>query len=127
MDASDQTKRILNEGRARIMWGDPPDEVEAWMVESGMDQVFAAQVVNAATRERAVEARVQGVKDVVIGGVVAVISPIPCIVLLLGGMISMVVFGGCAAGFAYGLFRLIKGVIRLLAGARFQGAISDME
>ena len=127
MDASDQTKRILYEGRARIMWGDRADEVQAWMIESGMEEDFAAQVVKAASGERAAEARVQGVKDVVIGGVVAVISPIPCIVMLLGGMVSMVVLSGCAVGFAYGMFRLIKGVIRLVAGARFEGAIADME
>ena len=108
------------------MWGDPADQVRAAMLEAGVESEFAEEVIRAAMKERGLEVRAQGIKDLVIGAVIFVAGLAPLVLMLLAAFPSMVLMGGAGLGLAYGGFRVIRGLVRLVSGARSSVDVSSM-
>jgi hypothetical protein len=113
-------EKLRVEAHARIIWGESPNAVRASLREAGCSDLEVDQTVRAALRERAVWMRKRGVWDLAVGatligmsaGVVAITVLVPrcpgggkvwAIMALLGG---------------YGIWRLTRGIERVLLGSR---------
>ncbi len=117
------------EARAKIIWGGSGDEVQNWLTEKGIDYLVAKQIVAIAVGERAMAIRGHGVKDLVIGVVVGVSGSgigIGTGILMKLGLLDMQV-GAFAVHKVYGLFRTVRGLERIVFGARIDGAVSDLD
>lgn len=63
----EQYERICTRAEARVVWGDPPEEVIGSMVQSGLEQAEAEALVGEWMKVRNNEVRVRGVRKIVIG------------------------------------------------------------
>ena len=61
-------ERAEVEARAKIMWGDPPEEVGKYLVSLCYSEPQAAEVVQGLIKERLAAVRANGVKQMVKGG-----------------------------------------------------------
>ena len=118
------------EARARITWGDPPDEVRDWLVAQGVDRVVAEDVVAGAVRGRDLALRWKGTKDVVWGSALAlgsfglVLAPFLVPRFFdsdLGGAVGLAFLAGL-----FGLSLVFRGAARIARGASIEGGVSDV-
>jgi hypothetical protein len=125
------TGKLIAEARARITWGDEPVSVHDFLTEGGMPATDADIMIRDLMLERHAEIRRMGKRDVLIG--VALMSIAGIFFYLIkpsNGHIFRVsyfkVVGLFGLAGAYGFWRLINGIIRLLRPKLEQGAISDV-
>lgn len=125
-------KGLAWEGRARIMWGLPPAEVQAELVAQGVDEPTAEQIVAIAVRERALNVRAKGVRDLVIGIPLSVAAAglgfgAVLVVQLFGGEIRglALIVTACFLALAFGVHLTWRGLVRTAGGSKVKGAVSD--
>jgi hypothetical protein len=134
-------KSLVWEGRARIIWGTPADEVQTWLTDQGIDSLTAREIVAIALRERALAIRALGVKDLILGvlagGTGAGIAIGAGLIMNLvfdvkvgqfavhRGLGALLLAAGLA--FIYGVYRTARGLERILFGARVGGSVSDLD
>ena len=119
-------EQISQEGRSRMMWGDAPQAVSAWLREQGFTATQIEEVLKAGQLERAQAVRAAGIDDMIMGFL---------FILIFGGMFlvmfftrmrfALVDFTGLS-GSAYGLYRLLRGIYRLMEGGGYQGSITEL-
>jgi hypothetical protein len=129
-------KSLAWQARAKITWGDPSDDVQDWLVTSGIDAFTAEQIVSVATRERAIAVRAHGVRDLVLGialglagagGVIGAVSiaKLGLIAVPIKGLAVLVALSLAVS--IYGVHLALRGFGRILVGGGIRGAVSDIE
>jgi len=117
---------ILTEARAKIFWGEEPKSVQGLLVASGVaNEAQAKALVGEYVRERNKSARAEGLKRIIIGGVMIAISG-----LLLWGYFLLRIphYIGHKAAYLFavpavlGLAKLSKGITQLINPALKRGA-----
>ena len=119
-------KSVVIEARARVIWGDRVSDVGEWMVEQGVDPQAVEEILAPCLRERAAEVRRIGVRDLMVG--------IPLVVLGVGAFVAVSryhiragrLLGVPVLAVVYGVWRIVKGLDRVLGGAKSAGSIPDM-
>ncbi|HYF48098.1 MAG TPA: hypothetical protein VEJ63_01735 [Planctomycetota bacterium] len=125
------------EGRARIMWGESPEEVSAWMQSQGVEAQRADDVIQLALQERSAEARRRGMIQLFMGiGIVAVCGGVLYFLVVGYGALSKTTGAGSRGpgalagvlflGVLYGLWQLIDGIMLLVRGGRAKGSVASM-
>ncbi len=119
-------EQTSQEGRSRILWGDSPEKVSAWLREQGFTSAQIEDVLKTAQLERAQAVRAAGIDDMIMGFL---------FILIFGGMFlvmfftrlrfALVDFTGLS-GAAYGLYRLLRGVYHLMEGGSYQGSVTEL-
>lgn len=115
-----------DEARARIIWGESWVDVHHWLImEGGITEEEADEVIKKVRSERAFEIRRSGLRSMRTGGLMLLGS----IILLSAMSVSRV--WGKAAPIAVGLllfgtYKLLRGGIRLLSG-RAEGSLTEMD
>ena len=84
MDSELRIERLLSEASAKVIWGDPVDEVREWLEDRGVPSQRIDEVVAESLRERDIEFRKKGITELVIGAIVVV----PPLVVL--GVVSLI-------------------------------------
>ena len=120
----DHTK-AQNEARAKIIWGDPPEEVIKYLMIQGIGREEASVMVNAMFRERVRTIRGNGIGKILTGIFVAVGAAATFLFLFRIGFISIWLLA--AAGFACvsGLWMILIGIFKVLAPKSEHGDASD--
>ena len=77
-------------------------------------------------KERGLDIRAQGGKDVILGVVLFLGGLLPLALMLLAAFPSMMLMAGAGLGIAYGGFKIVRGLTRLVAGARAPVEVSDL-
>lgn len=129
-DNTMETRSRLTEARARIIWGDPPNDVVQWLVSKGDSPVSAEAAVRSWRRERADEIRRMGLRDLLLGVPLAVAGTAGCVESLRPGLRytdSHEIFAGAALMAVIGAWRVLKGIGRIIEGAAARGSIPDLE
>lgn len=121
------------EARAKIIWGDPGDDVQVWLLTNGIDQSTAERIVAIAVGERALAIRAKGVRDLVLGILVCVAGAgvgIGMIILttnrIVGVRLPITIYAGSTFVLMYGLHFTWRGLARLIGGSRVKGTVSDV-
>ena len=108
----------VREARARILWGDPVSVVLDFMMDAGVEGAFAQTVVAEAMKERGKEIRKSGLREITLGGLLLVMGGAGLLLVVYTGMISVILLGGTLTVVCYAGFRMLRGIIRLIAGPR---------
>lgn len=116
----------VRDARARILWGDPVASVLDGMMEAGVEGGFAQTVVEEAMKERGAEIRKSGIREILIGIPILALGGGAFLLVVFSGMISIVLVGGSLTAAVYGVFRVLRGVTRLLAGPHAALDVSDL-
>jgi hypothetical protein len=132
-----KAKRSLAwEARAKIIWGQPRDEVQTWLEDYGIDAYAAEQIVAIAVRERGLAIRVKGIRDLVLGipicvagagaGIaVAIVANYRWVAMSIRGIAALLTIS--IVTFFFGAYLTWRGLVRVIGGARVHGAVSDVE
>src|SRR6185503_7239570 len=85
--------QIEQEARAKILWGDEPDEVIKFMVIKGVHPDEAAGMVHAMLKERTSAIRGNGIRKMVVGAALVCVPIATLIMFLKIGVISFTIMG----------------------------------
>ena len=115
------------EGRAKIFWGDAPDEVKRFLMINNYSVPEATAMVNEWFTERAKTIRKNGIKKFFIGIVLAAVPVIFYFVAVAkaGDFAPMKLFAFCIMVGLYGAYLLIKGAIMFCAPRSEPGDVSS--
>lgn len=113
------------EAKAKILWGEPPEEVIKFLMIRGFSYQEASDKVRVLFKERIAAIRANGIGKMLIGIFVAFGSAALLLVLWKAGMISIWLFGSVAIGGVYGLWMILKGLLKVLAPKSERGDASE--
>ena len=130
------TDNIITEARARIIWGEEPDSVRAFLISNGMPATDADAALKNFAHERNAEIRKIGIRDAVIGGALLAGAGIAYYYLSKSSFMHNP-SGGRRHGYGYlyiyvimvalyGLWRLIKSIPHLARPKSEHGSIPDL-
>ncbi len=129
MVSEHRVERILNEARAKIIWGDSVDEVREWLEDLGVSREQIDELLAATLKERAVEFRKRGIVELVIGASVLVPPLLIVGAMYLAGVVTsrLALFMAllCYAVALYGLYRCARGFWWLFRGAKSEGSLTQ--
>jgi len=126
MDSQQQIDHVLNEAKAKVIWGDSIDEVRTWLDGQGISSMQADEILAACVKERAVEFRKRGIAEVIIGALVFVLPLLVVAAMYFMGIIFVWIAALCYLTALYGLFRCAKGLWWLLRGAKSEGSLAEV-
>ena len=117
--------QIEHETRAKILWGDEPDEVVKYLVVRGVDPDQAAAAVHVMLKERASAIRINGIKKIVIGAALVCIPVFTLIMFIKIGAISFTILGITGAVGLWGAWMIFKGLFMVLSPKSEAGDVSE--
>ena len=107
--------QIETEARAKILWGDQPEDVIKHLIIKGVDPDQAAAVVHAMLKERSAAIRVKGIGKMCIGAALVAVPIVTVIIFVRIGAMSFTLLGIAGAIGLWGAWLILKGVFMLLA------------
>jgi hypothetical protein len=126
-DASD---KIMTDARARIIWGESPRSVRDFLVSNGVSVDAADTKILEFELERNRELRRIGLRNVLVGGVLAAAASIAlCLSFSIASATSGIVRALAVVLLAglYGCWKLIKGIVYLLRPQSEHKSIPDIQ
>jgi len=109
------------EARAKISWGDPPQEVLKYLMMQGISYEEAAPMVDAMFQERASTIRKTGITRVVLGVGLMCLPVFTWLYLLVSWkLLALTVMGG-----VWGLWMFIKGLFMIASPTSESGDVAD--
>lgn len=126
------TDALIVEARARIIWGDEPSSVRDFLTSNGMSVTDADAQLRNLMLERNAEIRRLGIRDVLIGAALLAGAGIFFYLLFRSSHLPRVSvragkgYGVLAILAFYALWRLVKGIIRLVRPKSEHGSIPDL-
>jgi hypothetical protein len=113
------------EAKARIMWGDPPMQVLAYLRSQGYGKEESSVLVDELVQERAATLRGKGIINI-IGGSILICLPVGAIVVLRNeGYINSKLVGIMFLLGVYGIYLVVKGVLMLMAPKSISGDVEE--
>jgi hypothetical protein len=115
--------QVAHEARAKIFWGDPPQEVLKFLMINSVPRQEAMEIIRELTHERIVQMRKNGLVKV-FSGILMICVPIGG---WFGGMavISIKLFAFMIMLGLWGFYRLIKGMLMVVAPKSQHGDVSE--
>jgi hypothetical protein len=123
-----QTGQVFTEARARIIWGDPPESVRAYLTSNGVPGTAADAKIKEFLVERNRELRSIGFRNLVIG--LALIGTAGTMIYffarLPGGTRSARLLALTVLVGLIGLWKLVNGIVYLLSPQTDHESIPDI-
>lgn len=113
------------EARAKILWGDPPDEVLKFLRMQGLPADEAKAFLDALVAERSATIRSNGVKKIFLGIALVCVPIVSLIIFLMINYIPLKIFAVTVMVGLYGLWQLLKGLMMFIAPKGEPGDVSD--
>lgn len=115
--------QVAHEARAKIFWGDPPQEVLKFLLINNVPRQEAMEIIRELTHERVVQMRKNGLIKI-FSGILMVCVPIGG---WFGGMamLSIKLFAVMIMLGLWGAYRLLKGTFMVVAPKAQQGDVSE--
>ncbi len=126
------TDDLFVEARARIIWGDDPKSVRAFLASNGMSAADADVKIKELTLERNAEIRRLGIRDVLVGVLLIATAGIFSYWMFTSSHIPRVSvrsakgYGILVLAGLYGLWKLLNGVMRLARPKAEHESIPDI-
>lgn len=120
------------EARARIMWGDSPDDTRQWLLETGIDGRRSDEIIREFMDERCAEIRREGKSEIYVG--VKLFFAATLIVLLRLTIFEKYfyeytidkIYGIAMMFFAYGLWKFLRGMNFFYRSPEIRGSVGDL-
>jgi len=114
-----------HEARAKISWGDPPEEVTKYLMIQGFSAQEASTLVREMFQERAATIRTNGIKKILMGIAMMCVPIIAFVIFMSIGVIytkilAVTIMVGC-----WGLWTLIKGSFMAVAPKSESGDVAE--
>jgi hypothetical protein len=113
------------EARAKISWGDPPQEVVKYLMIQGFSYEEAAPLVDAMYQERTATIRGTGITRVVVGLGLMAVPIISWFVMSSMPVFSFKLFALPVMAGAWGVWMLIKGIFMIAAPTSESGDVAE--
>jgi len=113
------------EARAKIFWGDPPEEVVKFLMRQSIGYADASQIVNGFFDERAAALRSDGIGKIVTGIGMVCVPIIAWAVFTKIGVLPIKLFALTVMVGLYGAYRLIKGTIMVISPRSETGDVAS--
>jgi hypothetical protein len=113
------------EARAKINWGDPPEDVVKFMMINGFSHEEATVLVRAMFRERATSLQKVGIKKILTG---IALMAVPVVALLIFAHFHVILITPLALAGAVGLWgawMFLRGVIMVVSPKSETGDVAD--
>lgn len=117
--------QVEHEVRAKILWGDSPEEVIYYLRVQGFSEEEASDLVDAAFRERAATIRGMGIKKILLGSVLVALPFVTYSIFAGMPSITIRLVGIAAVAGLWGAWLLIKGITMLVSPKSEPGDVAD--
>lgn len=114
-----------HEARAKILWGDHPDEVVKLLVLKGLPAEEATGIVRALEKERAAVVRGNGIKHLLAGSGLVAVPIVAYFIFLRLGVLPIKLFAITVAVGLWGGWKLFNGTFMLLAPKWQSGDVAE--
>ncbi len=113
------------EAKAKISWGDSPEDVTKFLMLHGFTVEDARALVNEMFEERAKHIRKNGITKIIVGTCMAFVPLVAWIIFLSMGFIPMKLFGLTIIIGLWGLGKVLKGIFMVVSPRTESGDVSD--
>jgi len=117
--------QAVYEARAKISWGDPPQEVLKFLMIQGFTYEEASELVQGMFRERAATIRGNGILKIVLGAVLMCVPIAAWLTFLSIGFIFMKLFAVAIMVGLYGAYNVLRGIFMVLAPKSEAGDVAE--
>jgi hypothetical protein len=113
------------EARAKILWGDPEEDVVKFLMRQNISHENACEIVDELLDERAAAIRGNGLSKMITGGFMMCVPVVAWFSFMGIGFISFKIFGLTVAVGLWGVWRVLRGVMMFLSPRSEKGDVSD--
>ena len=113
------------EARAKVSWGDPPEEVVKFLMIQGFSHQEASDLVRVMFKQRAVATRVNGVRKMVIGFGLVCVPIVAYLIFAHIGVIPIKLMGIAIAVGLWGLWLILNAIIMIVAPKMETGDVAE--
>ena len=117
--------QVETEARAKILWGEEPITVLAYLRSNGLTQDEAVELMEAFQAERRATVRGNAVKKIAIGGTLILVPIGAYFVLMTGPIMLIKSFALTVAVGLAGLWMLADGILKLVSPDSQKGDLAD--
>jgi len=117
--------QVAHEARAKIFWGDPPQEVLKFLLINNVPRAEAMEIIRELTHERIVQMRKNGVIKIVSGTLMVCVPVAGWFIFNAAGIIPMKLFAIMIMLGLWGAYRVLKGTFMVVAPKAQQGDVSE--
>jgi len=118
-------EQALHEAKAKILWGDSPLQVKAYLASQGFSREEAYELVDELFSERAATIRGNGIMKIITGACLICLPIAFSIVSMLIGILYLYPFAATIMAGIWGMWQVIKGISMLVAPKSEEGDVSE--
>jgi hypothetical protein len=111
------------EVRAKIMWGESPEQVIAYLTVQGLSRPEATELTQKIFRERTAIVRSNGIKKIIVGLVLISLPLLAYVLFKSAGRFPIKLSLICYGIGIYGAYLFVSGILNIVAPKSEQGAI----
>lgn len=126
MDPSTQAETIVVDARAKIIWGESPEKVLAFLQSKNVGDKAALELIDALLKERDASIRADGLRKIWVGAGLCAAPAAYYLVSLFVGTISLKLFSVLLLLGLVGLVRLVSGLGMVLRPRGHKGDLSNI-
>lgn len=121
-------EKAETEARAKMTWGEDPNEVKAFLViNGGFSREEAAELVDELIEERAADVRGMGIRKIIIGSVMMSVPVVAWMIMWAIGVIYLYALAAAIFEGLWGLWILVQGIRMVAAPKAHSGDLADDE
>lgn len=117
--------QALNEARAKMMWGDEPQQVRNFLTRNGYSPEEAEELVGVMRQERVASLRSDGLKKIFTGIGLALVPVAAWIGFTSAGYISFKLMALAVMVGLYGAYQVVQGTFMLVAPKAVRGDAAE--
>ncbi len=117
--------KTTDEARAKIFWGDPPEDVLKFLMMQGIGYEEASELIRGMVNERASTVRRDGIRKILIGVALVCVPIVALIFFASVGVIPLKLFALTVMVGLWGAWMLLKGTMMALAPKSEPGDLAD--
>ncbi|MCJ8330554.1 MAG: hypothetical protein HRT89_19690 [Lentisphaeria bacterium] len=119
-------EQIIEEARGMIIWGDREDDVRDFLQSKNIGSMQINELLKEFKSDRHNEIRRVGVKNIVIGVLLASVPVITLIIFLFMGLIYIKIMVIAIVIGVYGLYKILDGLMKTLNPSSTKGSLTDI-
>ena len=118
-------EQAQHEARAKVFWGDAPEDVIKYLQMQGINYDEACIMVDEMCAQREKTIRARGVRKIILGVVMVAVPVVTTIIFAMIGAASLTVFGVAGAIGIFGGWFCLKGTFMVVSPHTETGDIAD--